>query len=457
MLLKKSTLKIHFIAIGGSIMHNLAICLRKMGHHVSGSDDEIFEPAISQLKKNNLLPEKLGWSADKITDNTDLVVLGMHAKKDNPELKKAIQLNIKIVSFPELIADFSKNKKRIVIAGSHGKTTTTSILMHVFKENKINFDYLVGARIDGFENMVKLTEESEYILIEGDEYLSSPLDNRPKFFHYKPQHTIITGIAWDHINVFPTEEIYLKTFKDYLETLTNATVVYFKKDENIDKVISGSTNKLKFLPYSTPEYKILDDKSTIKLDDEYVELSLFGKHNFENINAAYYLWKSLGFEGKKFREKISSFSGPALRLENWYTDSNYIFIRDFAHAPSKVQASINAVTEHYNHFTKIAVIELHTFSSLTESFLPHYKETTKGVDKVFIFFDEKALELKGKQIPTEKTLKEAFNRKDLVIIKNKMTLKEEIIKNLIPKTIFLLMSSGKLDGFTKTELKEVIK
>ena len=197
-------MNVHLIAIGGSAMHNMAIAMHKKGFNVTGSDDEIFEPSKTRLAKLNLLPAKEGWDTNNIHKGIDAVILGMHARADNPELLKAQELGLKIYSYPEYIYEQTKDKTRIVIGGSHGKTSITAMILHVLNYHKVDCDYMVGAQLDGFDTMVKLTKEAKIAVIEGDEYLSSPIDRRPKFHLYKPNIAILSGIAWDHINVFPT-------------------------------------------------------------------------------------------------------------------------------------------------------------------------------------------------------------------------------------------------------------
>lgn len=383
-------MKIHFIAIGGSAMHNLAIALKLKGYSITGSDDAINDPSRSRLKKYNLLPQKEGWFSDKITSDVDAVVLGMHAKDDNPELLKAREIGLKIYSYPEFIFNQSKDKIRIVIGGSHGKTSITSLVLHVLRTLNIESDYLVGAQLDGFEVMVKLTDTSKYIVLEGDEYLSSALDIRPKFHLYKPHIALISGIAWDHINVFKTFENYLKQFEIFINSVEeNGTLVYNELDPELKKLVSSNKSNLNYIPYSIPKHKIIDGISFIDINDELYRLKIFGDHNLQNISGALNICKALGVESEDFYNAITSFNGASNRLELVYKSSDTIIFKDFAHSPSKVKATTEAVRKQFSNRKLISFFELHTYSSLNPLFLEKYKDTLKHSDECYIYYSEK--------------------------------------------------------------------
>ena len=363
-------MKIHFIAIGGSAMHNLAIALKLKGYSITGSDDAINDPSRSRLKKYNLLPQKEGWFSEKITSDIDAVVLGMHAKDDNPELLKARKIGLKIYSYPEFIFNQSKDKIRIVIGGSHGKTSITSLVLHVLSTLNIEYDYMVGAQLDGFEVMVKLSDTSKYIVLEGDEYLSSALDLRPKFHLYKPHIALISGIAWDHINVFKTFENYLKQFEIFINSIEkNGTLVYNELDPELKKLVSSNKSNLNYIPYSIPKHKIIDGISFIDINNRLYRLKIFGDHNLQNISGALNICKALGVESEDFYNAITSFNGASNRLELVYKSSDTIIFKDFAHSPSKVKATTEAVHKQFPNRKLISFFELHTYSSLNPLFL----------------------------------------------------------------------------------------
>ncbi|MCK5907784.1 MAG: peptidoglycan synthetase, partial [Flavobacteriales bacterium] len=362
-------MRIHFISIGGSAMHNLAIALSKEGNNVTGSDDIIFEPSSGRLKKYGLLPDKMGWDENNISEDIEAIVLGMHAHSDNPELIKAQALNLKIYSYPEFLYNQSKEKTRVVIGGSHGKTTITSMVLHVVHQLNIEVDYMVGAQLDGFEIMVKLTDENKYIVLEGDEYLSSALDLRPKFHLYKPNVALLTGIAWDHINVFPTFENYVEQFKIFIDKIEDGGVLaYNTEDENIVSLVENSDAKIEFIPYCTPKYKIEKGNYILISDIGEYQLEVFGKHNLQNIEGAKVLCMQMGVSEEQFYNSISNFKGASRRLEEVYSDDEHIVYKDFAHSPSKVAASVSAVSERYADNDKLVVLELHTYSSLNPEF-----------------------------------------------------------------------------------------
>ena len=358
-------MRIHFIAIGGSAMHNLAIALKLKGYDITGSDDVINDPSKSRLNTYGLLPENEGWFSEKITDDIDAIVLGMHAKNDNPELLKSKEIGLKIYSYPEFIFNQSKDKIRIVIGGSHGKTSITSIILHVLRSQNIEADYMVGAQLDGFDVMVKLTESNKFIVLEGDEYLSSAMDLRPKFHLYKPHIALLSGISWDHINVFKTFEDYIKQFEIFIDSiLDQGKLVYNSDDSELSSLVKSNNNSIEFIPYSTPNYKIIDGISFIDFQDNLYRLKIFGKHNLQNIAGALHVCNLMGIKSEDFYNSLTSFNGASNRLELIHRTSDFVIYKDFAHSPSKVQATTNAVREQFNNKKLIACFELHTYSSL---------------------------------------------------------------------------------------------
>ncbi|MEP7195373.1 MAG: Mur ligase family protein [Saprospiraceae bacterium] len=438
--------KVHLIAIGGSVMHNLALALNNQGFTVSGSDDQIFEPAKSRLESKGICPEKEGWFPDKINENLSLVILGMHAKGDNPELIRALELDLKLQSFPEFIAEQFANQERIVIAGSHGKTSTTSMLMHVFKELNKSFDYLVGAQLDGFNEMVSLTN-AQFSIIEGDEYLSSCLDLRPKFLHYRPKFAIITGIAWDHYNVFPTYELYVQSFIDFIESMPrNGTLVYYDGDNDLVKIVHDYGAHLHCIPYHEADYIIQADGNYLLNDKACYKLEIFGKHNFQNLNAVLKICKVLEFDENLTCQALSSFKGAAKRLELIYQDKKRTVYQDFAHAPSKVKATMNAIRENFPDKNILCFLELHTYSSLNKNFIVQYKNSLKEINKAIIFYDKKALEIKKMEIMSDEFIQDSFGSKEIEIVNDAEKLKQLIQSNRENYDLTLFLGSGNWGG-----------
>jgi UDP-N-acetylmuramate: L-alanyl-gamma-D-glutamyl-meso-diaminopimelate ligase len=434
--------KIHLISIGGAVMHNIGLALKSMGHDVSGSDDEIYEPSKSRLQNAGLISEDYYWDPNKITNELDFIILGMHAKKDNPEILKAQELGLKIYSFPEFIYEASKDKKRIVVGGSQGKTTTTSMIMWVLKKAGFDFDYLVGAQLIGFDQMVKISE-APIIVIEGDEYLSSPLDPSPKILHYRAEIGILTGIDWDHMNVFPTLEIYKDQFRKYIDSIIpDGKLIYYDYDDKIKEVIAASSNSksINLIPFT----RVDSDKTS--------NLEVFGEHNRANLAAALEVCKLLGIEENKFWTHISDFQGAAKRLQKIYEDEKTIKFLDFAHAPAKLKATIDAVRNQYPEKKLYAFYELHTYSSLNKDFLPQYKLTMKNCDKGVVLYSNHTLEMKKMpRLYKEEVLKN-FGRTDLEVFDNLEDFRE-YIQNLNPEdAVFLFMSSGNFGG---TDLKKL--
>lgn len=451
-------MRLHFIAIGGSAMHNLAIALAKKGYKVTGSDDAIFEPSVSRLKKNNLLPEEMGWHPSKITQDIDAVILGMHARYDNPELLKAQELNLKIYSYPEYIYEQSKDKVRVVIGGSHGKTTITSMIMHVLKHAGQEFDYMVGAQLEGFETMVKLTDHAPVIIIEGDEYLSSPLDRRPKFHLYQGNIGLISGIAWDHINVFPTFENYLDQFREFLSTLIpGGNIIYNANDAEVKELVENFDGNLIKTDYTIAQYVIENGVTyIITTDGTQIPLTVFGEHNLQNIEGAKQVCKLLGIEENNFYQAISSFAGAAKRLELLANNKDTNVYKDFAHSPSKLKATIEAVKQQYPERELVSVMELHTFSSLNKEFLKEYKGTMDMANELVVFIDKKTFEQKRIQEYHEDVVKKAFGNKKLKFF-NQPEILEGFLSSINYKgKNLLLMSSGNFGGLNLNEIAQNI-
>ena len=448
-------MKIHFIAIGGSAMHNLAIALKLKGFSITGSDDAINDPSRSRLKKYNLLPQKEGWFSDKITSDIDAVVLGMHAKDDNPELIKARKIGLKIYSYPEFIFNQSKDKIRIVIGGSHGKTSITSLVLHVLSTLNIEYDYMVGAQLDGFEVMVKLSDTSKYIVLEGDEYLSSALDLRPKFHLYKPHIALISGIAWDHINVFKTFENYLKQFEIFINSIEkNGTLVYNELDPELKKLVSSNKSNLNYIPYSIPKHKIIDGISFIDINNRLYRLKIFGDHNLQNISGALNICKALGVESEDFYNAITSFNGASNRLELVYKSSDTIIFKDFAHSPSKVKATTEAVHKQFPNRKLISFFELHTYSSLNPLFLEKYRDTLKHSDECYIYYSEKNMRIKRLEPIDSELIIRSFNHSSLTVIDNYEKLNKKIYDLDLSNSVLLMMSSGKFGGLDIDKIKK---
>ncbi|GAC1421838.1 MAG: Mur ligase family protein [Flavisolibacter sp.] len=440
-------MKIHFTSIGGSVMHQLAIALHKKGYQITGSDDEIFEPAKANLQRDGLLPDQTGWFPEKINATLNAIILGMHAKADNPELLKAKELHIPIFSFPEYIYQESQQKTRVVVGGSHGKTTTTSMIMHVLKETRKDFDYLVGARLNGFEQSVKITN-APIIVCEGDEYPASVIEKRPKFHFLLPTIAVITGIAWDHINVFPTFDNYLEQFQIFLDKIqTGGHLIYNNEDKVLHQLVKDYSRKdIHYHPYGVPLHKILSGKTKIMIENEPTELNVFGDHNLLNLNAAWLVCKELGITAKEFVLHIGSFTGASKRLELIAKNNGSLFYRDFAHAPSKVKATIDAVKNQYPEHKLIGVLELHTYSSLNEQFMKEYKGALRKADEAAVFYSRHALELKRMPLLQEDLVKKGFDKKGLEVFNEKMDLERWLNTRNYTNAITVFMSSGNYDG-----------
>ena len=446
-------MKTHFIAIGGSAMHNLAIALKDKGYLVTGSDDAIFEPSKSRLENKGILPEEMGWFPEKITSDIDAIILGMHAHSDNPELAKAKELGLKIYSYPEFLYEQSKNKTRVVIAGSHGKTTITSMILHVLNFHQKDVDYMVGAQLEGFDCMVKLTQDNDFMVLEGDEYLSSPIDLRSKFLLYQPNIAILSGIAWDHINVFKTFDDYIEQFKKFVASITpGGVLVYNEEDSEVVKVVENAENYFRKIPYKTPEYEISNGKVLLKTEimgD--VPLSIFGAHNLLNLEGARNICHTLGIMDEEFYEAIMSFKGASKRLEKVERKDGAILYKDFAHAPSKVKAVVKAFCEQFKNEKKHTFLELHTYSSLNPEFLEQYNHAMDGTEDAIVFYSEDALKIKRMEAISPELIKEKFKNENLKVFTNAEDLHE--YWNSLDKTsgVFLMMSSGNFGGLDLTK------
>ena len=450
-------MNIHFIAIGGSAMHNLAIALHNKGYQVTGSDDTIHDPSKSRLEKKGLLPKAFGWFPEKITQDIDVIILGMHAKKDNPELLRAQDMGLKIYSYPEFLYEQAKDKTRVVIGGSHGKTTITSMILHVLAYHDREVDYMVGAQLEGFETMVHLTKENEFMVLEGDEYLSSPIDRRPKFHLYKPNIALLSGIAWDHINVFPTFEGYVDQFRIFTDSLTNGGImVYNEEDTTVKEVVESSTHPIKKYPYSTPTYEIEEGITAIDTPDGMMPLEIFGDHNLLNLAGAKWICQHMGVDEEDFYEAIASFKGASKRLEKIAENSQTVVFKDFAHSPSKVKATTEAVKKQYAQREVIACLELHTYSSLNAEFLSEYKGALDQADKAVVFYSPHAVKIKQLDEVTTAQIEMAFGREDLIIFTNPTEFKGFLFNQNLEQKALVLMSSGNYGGLDFDEVKDLV-
>ena len=451
-------MNVHFISIGGAAMHNLAIALHNKGYQITGSDDTIFDPSKSRLHAKGLLPSSFGWYPEKISSNLDAIVLGMHAKSDNPELIKAQSLDLKIYSYPEFLFEQSKNKTRVVIGGSHGKTTITSMILHVMHYHGQDVDYMVGAQLKGFDVMVKLTDENDFIVLEGDEYLSSPIDRRPKFHLYKPNIALLSGIAWDHINVFPTYDNYVEQFKIFVDSIVEGgSINYNEEDAEVKQVVEASTNTIRKIAYKTPEYRVSNGSTLLETSEGLLPVEIFGKHNLNNLAGAKWICQHMGIDEDDFYEAIATFAGASKRLEKIAESDGCIVFKDFAHSPSKVEATTNAVKEQFQERLLVACLELHTYSSLNAEFLQQYKGALDAADIAVVFYSPNAVAIKNLKEVSHEQIKNAFDKNDLIIYNNPVLFQEYLFSmNFNDKTL-LLMSSGDYGGLNFKDLKELIK
>ncbi|QJW92054.1 peptidoglycan synthetase [Spirosoma taeanense] len=439
---------IHFISIGGSAMHNLALALQHQGYTITGSDDEIYEPSRSRLQRYDLLPAEMGWFPEKITTSLNAVIVGMHARAENPELLRAQELGLPIYSYPEYIYQQSRQKQRVVIAGSHGKTTITSMILHVLKYHRRTFDYLVGAQIEGFETMVQLTPDAPVIIIEGDEYASSPVDPRPKFLHYQPHIALISGIAWDHVNIYPTWEEYVDQFESLAEAMPKAGILIFDESDNmLDVIGQKERTDITKIPYEAHPHEVADGQTyLITKQGQKIPVLVFGEHNMKNVAGAMTVLDRIGITENQFYEAIPTFKGAARRLEKIAHNGNRIIFRDFAHAPSKVEATTQAVKRQYPNRKLLAAVELHTFSSLNKAFLDQYKDSLNEADEAVVYFDDHTLTVKRLEPITPTDVISAFERPDLHVFTNTTDLQTYLTQQRETAEVFLLMSSGTFGG-----------
>lgn len=451
--------RVHFIAIGGAAMHNLAIALsKKSDYEITGSDDEIFEPSLGRLKEHGLLPKEIGWFPEKIQSGLSAVIVGMHARADNPELLRAKELGIKIYSFPEYLYQQTRSKTRIVVGGSHGKTTTTAMILYVMNKLRFKADYMVGAQIEGFENMVKLSYDSRVAVFEGDEYLTSPIDPRPKFHLYKPHIAILTGIAWDHINVFPTFDNYVDQFAKFVDSMEiQGRLIYYSGDENLNNIAKNCRKDIIAFPYKTPKYEIRDGITFVKSGKKEIPLKIFGEHNLQNMEAARLACRQIGIMDEKFYEAIADFTGASNRLQKIVDLPGKVAFKDFAHSPSKLKATVKAVRKQYPNRKLVACMELHTFSSLTSDFLPQYADSMKEADIAFVYYNPEVIHHKQLQELEPEKVKEAFGGDNLTVFTDTKKLQAELKSLNYDNSALLLMSSGNFSGINLIEFaKELL-
>lgn len=449
-------MRIHFIAIGGSAMHNMAICMKLKGHHVTGSDDEINEPSRSRLAKHGILPEKMGWQPEVIDESIHEVILGMHAREDNPELIRARELGLRIYSYPEYLYEQSKDKTRVVIGGSHGKTSITAMVLHALKHCGIDSDYMVGAQLAGFETMVNVTPDAKFIVLEGDEYLASPIDRRPKFHLYRPHIALLSGIAWDHINVFPTFEIYVEQFDKFISLIEEqpcddgdtlpGLLVYCEQDAVLRDIAEKNTNDIGKIPYGVPQHVIRDGTTYLIRDGREIPLLIFGDHNLMNLTGARHVCNAMGVSDDQFDEAIQSFKGAARRLELVLKNGSFNCYKDFAHSPSKLKATTSAVKQQFPNRKVVACMELHTFSSLTAEFLKEYNGAMDAADEAYVYFNPHTIAHKKLPPITVEQVREAFARPDIKVTTDSQALMEEFRSRNWNNSVLLFMTSGNFDG-----------
>lgn len=448
-------MNVHFIAIGGSAMHHLAIAMKKKGFVVSGSDDAFFDPSKSNLQKHGLLPAETGWFPEKINKNIDALILGMHARNDNPELLEAKRLGVKIFSYPEYLYEQTKNKQRIVVGGSHGKTTTTLMIMHVLKHANLKFDYMAGATAEEFPYSVSLSDDSTLAVFEGDEYLTSPIDLVPKFHHYYPDVAIVTGIAWDHMNVFPTFEFYVEQFRIFTERITkNGTFIWFSEDVELQKLATQLRSDIQSIPYNSLAYEVVDGCTYLVLDGRKAPLEIFGAHNLQNLHAAYFACKQVGVSDTTFLQAISSFKGANKRLQKLHSNNNAVAYLDFAHSPSKVKATVDSVKAQFPDKTIVACFELHTFSSLSKEFLPQYKDALHMADRAYVYYSPDVVAHKKLESISQRDIPTYFNRPDLGVLTSPDEMRTQLLAEADNEVVYLFMTSGNFGGTDLNALSE---
>lgn len=450
-------MNIHFIAIGGSAMHNLALALEHKGYNITGSDDVIFEPSLSRLRAKGLLPETFGWYPEKLHTGLDAVILGMHAKADNPELLRAQDLGLTIYSYPEFLYEHAKEKTRVVIGGSHGKTTITAMILHVLNYHGRKVDYMVGAQLEGFDRMVHLTEENDFMVLEGDEYLSSPIDRRPKFHLYRPNIALLSGIAWDHINVFPTFEGYVEQFKLFVDSIVNGgSITYNTEDAVVKELVEATGNPIRKFPYGTPPYTVEAGETLLDTPEGPMPLVIFGAHNLNNLAGAKWICQQMGVDEEDFYEAISTFSGASKRLEKLAETNNGVIYKDFAHAPSKVAATTKAVREQYPDRKLVACLELHTYSSFNPEFLKEYRGALDAADEAVIFYLHESVAIKKLEAVAPEQIAAAFHKEDLIVFTNAAEFHAHIFGGNYEETALLLMSSGNYGGLDLERVKRLL-
>ncbi|MBT5282630.1 MAG: peptidoglycan synthetase [Flavobacteriaceae bacterium] len=450
-------MQLHFIAIGGSAMHSLALAMHRLGHRVTGSDDAIFDPSKTKLEQANLLPDTLGWHPEKLNNEIDVVVLGMHAKADNPELIMAQALGLKIQSYPEFLASMCKEKSTVVVAGSHGKTTITAMVLHVLNYHGVSTDFMIGAPVPAVTETLSISDENDFILLEGDEYLSSAIDSQPKFLWYKPEIALISGIAWDHVNVFPTFEDYISQFEKFIYSIVEGGVLFYnEEDKELKSLVENCSHPVKKIPYGTPEHTLDNGITYLNTSEGSLPLSVFGTHNLMNLAGARWISQLMGVDVSDFYEAIPSFTGAAKRMERLAKGKTAILFKDFAHAPSKVSASAKAVKSQFSRHKIKVCLELHTYSSLDATFIKQYKDSLTAADEAIVFYDPEALKIKNRAPIDPDAIKKAFNHSSIEVITEAKVLQKELFEQEYVNYVLVMMSSGNFGDLDWEKLKQVI-
>ncbi|MDA7736615.1 Mur ligase family protein [Flavobacteriaceae bacterium] len=450
-------MQLHFIAIGGSAMHSLALAMHRLGHRVTGSDDAIFDPSKTKLEQANLLPDTLGWHPEKLNNEIDVVVLGMHAKADNPELIMAQALGLKIQSYPEFLASMCKEKSTVVVAGSHGKTTITAMVLHVLNYHGVSTDFMIGAPVPAVTETLSISDENDFILLEGDEYLSSAIDSQPKFLWYKPEIALISGIAWDHVNVFPTFEDYISQFEKFIYSIVEGGVLFYnEEDKELKSLVENCSHPVKKIPYGTPEHTLDNGITYLNTSEGSLPLSVFGTHNLMNLAGARWISQLMGVDVSDFYEAIPSFTGAAKRMERLAKGKTAILFKDFAHAPSKVSASAKAVKSQFSRHKIKVCLELHTYSSLDATFIKQYKDSLTAADEAIVFYDPEALKIKNRAPIDPDAIKKAFNHSSIEVITEAKVLQKELFEQEYVNYLLVMMSSGNFGDLDWEKLKQVI-